>query len=91
MSQDSEQIRASSKDTDEQFPPLEKLIASVRKHLSDPSNGNMSGLAPIDTDTCLPGRNAMDIMQLGTSDGNTMRFCSDRPGWLTFYRTPDST
>jgi hypothetical protein len=71
MSQDSEQIRPSSKDTDEQFPPLENLIASVRKNLSD--NGNMSGLAPIDTDTCLPGSNATDLMQLGTSDGNTMR------------------
>jgi hypothetical protein len=69
MSQDSEQIRASSKDTDEQFPPLENLIASVRKNLSDSSNGNMSGLAPVDTDTCLPGSNATDLMRFGTSDG----------------------
>jgi hypothetical protein len=91
MSQDSEQIRASSKDTDEQFPPLEKLIASIRKNLSDSSNGNIPGLAPIDTNTCLPGSNATDLMRLGTSDGNTMRFSSDWRGWLTFYRTPDST
>jgi hypothetical protein len=91
MSQDSEQIRASSKDTDEQFPPLEKLIVSITKNLSDPSNGNMSRLAPIDTDTCQPGSNITDLIQLGTSDGNAMRFCSDRPGWLTFYRAPDNT
>jgi hypothetical protein len=74
MSQDSQQIHASSKDTDEQFPPLEELVASVRRNLSGPSNGNMSGFAPIDADTSLPGSTATDLMQLGTSDGNTMRF-----------------
>jgi hypothetical protein len=62
MSQDSEQIRASSKDIDEQFPPLKILIVSIRKNLSDPSNGNMSRLATIDIDTCLLGSNATDLI-----------------------------